>query len=50
MNAPLAATHSMMSTYFSSITIILKFPFTRATSMNGLHRYKVLMVVVSVES
>jgi len=30
----------MMSTYFGSITIVLKFPFTRAASTNGLHRYK----------
>jgi hypothetical protein len=30
----------MMSTYFGSITIVLKFPFTRAASTNGLQRYK----------
>jgi hypothetical protein len=30
----------MMSTYFGSITIVLKFPLTRAASTNGRHRYK----------
>lgn len=39
INALLTATHSMISTYFGSITIVLKFPFTRAASTNGLHRY-----------
>lgn len=29
----------MMSTYFGSMTIVLKFPFTRAASTNGRHRY-----------
>ena len=35
----MTATHSMTSTYFGNITIVLKFPFTRAASTNGLHRY-----------
>jgi hypothetical protein len=35
----LTATHSMMSTYLGSITIVLKLPFTRAASANGLDRY-----------
>lgn len=30
----------MMSTYLGSITIVLKFPLTRAASTNGLQRYK----------
>lgn len=34
------ATHSMISTYFGSMTIVLKLPLTRAASTNGLHRYK----------
>jgi hypothetical protein len=29
----------MISTYFGNITIVLKLPFTRAASTNGLHRY-----------
>lgn len=29
----------MMSTYFGSITIVLKLPLTSADSTNGLHRY-----------
>jgi hypothetical protein len=33
------ATHSMMSTYFGSITIVLKLPLTRADSTKGLHKY-----------
>jgi len=33
----------MISTYFGSITIVLKFPLTRAASTNGLHRYKVFV-------
>ena len=40
INVLLTATHSMMSTYFGNITIVLKFPFTRAASTNGRHRYK----------
>ena len=36
----LTATHSMISVYFGSITIVLKFPFTSAASAKGLHRYK----------
>lgn len=35
----LTATHSIMSTYLGSITIVLKLPFTRAASANGLDRY-----------
>jgi hypothetical protein len=34
------ATHSMMSTYFGSITMVLKLPLTKAASTKGLHRYK----------
>lgn len=34
------ATHSIISTYFGSITIVLKFPLTNAASTNGLERYK----------
>lgn len=30
----------MMSTYFGSITIVLKFPLTNAASTNGGERYK----------
>jgi len=33
------ATHSMISTYFGSMTIVLKLPLTSAASTNGLHRY-----------
>jgi len=33
------ATHSMISTYFGSITIVLKLPLTRADSTKGLHKY-----------
>jgi hypothetical protein len=40
MHALFMATHSMMSTYFGSMTIVLKFPFTSAASTNGLERYK----------
>ena len=29
----------MISTYFGSMTIVLKLPLTRAASTNGLHRY-----------
>jgi len=36
------ATHSLMSTYFGSITMVLKLPLTRAASTNGLQRYKAL--------
>ena len=32
------ATHSITSTYFGSMTIVLKFPLTSAASTNGLHR------------
>ena len=32
------ATHSIISTYFGSITIVLKFPLTNAASTNGLER------------
>lgn len=38
-DAPFTATHSMISTYFGSMTIVLKLPLTRAASTNGLHRY-----------
>jgi hypothetical protein len=34
------ATHSIISTYFGSMTIVLKLPLTSAASTNGLHRYK----------
>jgi hypothetical protein len=34
------ATHSIISTYFGSITIVLKFPLTKAASTNGLERYR----------
>ena len=30
----------MISTYFGSMTIVLKFPFTKAASTKGLQRYK----------
>ena len=30
----------MISTYFGSITIVLKFPLTKAASTKGLQRYK----------
>jgi len=33
------ATHSIISTYFGSITIVLKFPFTSAASTKGRERY-----------
>ena len=36
----LTATHSIMSTYFGNITIVLKLPLTRADSTKGLHKYK----------
>lgn len=36
----LTATHSMISTYLGSMTIVLKLPFTSADSTKGLHRYK----------
>jgi len=36
----LTATHSIISTYFGSITIVLKFPLTNAASTKGLQRYK----------
>ena len=39
-NALFTATHSMISTYFGSITMVLKLPFTRAASTNGLQRYR----------
>lgn len=42
MHALFTATHSMMSTYFGSMTIVLKFPFTSAASTKGLERYKAL--------
>jgi len=29
----------MISTYFGSMTIVLKLPLTRAASTKGLHRY-----------
>lgn len=32
------ATHSMISTYLGNMTMVLKLPFTRAASANGLHR------------
>lgn len=37
--ALLIATHSMMSTYLGSITMVLRFPLTSAASIKGLHRY-----------
>ena len=37
-NLLLTATHSMISTYFGSITIVLKFPLTSAASAKGEHR------------
>lgn len=36
----LTATHSVTSTYLGSMAMVLKFPFTRAASTKGLHRYK----------
>jgi hypothetical protein len=39
MHILFTATHSMISTYFGNITIVLKLPFTRAASTNGLQRY-----------
>ena len=36
----LTATHSIISTYFGSMTIVLKLPLTSAASTKGLHRYK----------
>ncbi len=36
-----------MSTYFGSITIVLKFPFTRAESAKGLHKYRGLEMAPS---
>ena len=30
----------MISTYFGSITIVLKFPLTKAASTKGLHKYR----------
>lgn len=41
------ATHSVMSTYFGSITMVLKFPFTRAESAKGLHKYRGLEMAPS---
>lgn len=38
-NILFTATHSMISTYFGSMTIVLKLPLTRAASTNGLHKY-----------
>lgn len=37
--ALLTATHSIISTYLGSMTIVLKLPLTRAASANGLQRY-----------
>ena len=37
-NALLTATHSIISVYLGSMTIVLKFPFTRAASAKGLHK------------
>lgn len=39
LDAPFTATHSIISTYLGSITIVLKLPFTSAASTNGLQRY-----------
>ena len=39
-NILLTATHSMISTYFGSMTMVLKFPLTKAASTKGLQRYK----------
>ena len=39
-NILLTATHSIISTYFGSMTIVLKFPLTKAASTKGLQRYK----------
>lgn len=36
----LIATHSMMSTYLGSITMVLRLPLTSAASTKGLHRYR----------
>jgi hypothetical protein len=35
----------MISTYFGSITIVLKLPLTRADSTKGLHKYRGLFGV-----
>lgn len=37
-HALLTATHSIISTYFGCITIVLKLPFTSAASTKGLQR------------
>jgi len=42
------ATHSIISTYFGSITIVLKFPLTNAASTNGWERYNGLGIVGGV--
>ncbi len=34
------ATHSIISTYFGSMTIVLNWPFTSVASTKGLARYK----------
>jgi hypothetical protein len=44
----LTATHSLTSTYFGSMTIVLKLPLTRADSTKGLHKYKGLAGVSPV--
>lgn len=36
----LTATHSITSTCLGNITMVLKFPLTKAASTNGLHKYK----------
>jgi hypothetical protein len=38
-DALLTATHSIMSTYLGSMTMVLKLPLTSAASTNGLHKY-----------
>jgi len=42
------ATHSIISTYFGSITIVLKFPLTSAASTNGLERYRGVFIAGTI--
>jgi len=44
------ATHSIISTYFGSITIVLKLPLTRAASTNGLERNRGFGIAGAVET
>jgi hypothetical protein len=39
----------MISTYFGSMTIVLKFPLTRAASTKGLQRYNGFETVVTTD-